>query len=168
MPHRPTLDPSLRDKAKSLYLSGITMEQVADSLQVSLATIKTWSHRYQWPKIRREVKPVLRNLLVQEQVKVSAGIQKGLEQEGRKLRETLSLDLQGTATRLASHWASPDSIREELERSQVVRQVTAVAAQIYGWDKESITSTVRIGAMSSLDEGAEGEMPVVDVGPTSD
>jgi len=165
MSYRPPIDAKKREQAKALFLSGITMEQVAEAVEVNLSTVKSWAHRYKWPTVKRQVRPLVQSMLVQEQTKVSAGIAAGLEAEGRKLRETLSKDLQGTATRLASHWASPDSIREELERSQVVRQVAAVASQIYGWDKESVTSTVRIGAMGQLDDQGEGENAVIEAGP---
>jgi len=163
MPHSTrAVDLKIREQAKAMFLAGASFPQVSESLGVAESTLKAWVYRFGWNKVKRSVQPLMQSLVVKEQTKVSAGIASGLEQEGRKLRETLSKDLQGTATRLASHWASPDSIREELERSQVVRQVTAVAAQIYGWDKESVTSTVRIGAMGSLDDQGEGENAVIE------
>lgn len=154
------LDVSLREKAKALFLQGASQAQIAESLGVRENTIKTWAHRYHWPSVKRSVKPILQTLVLTEQTRVSAGIQAGLEEQGRRLRETLSNDLHRTAGRLEDRWASPDSIREELERSQVVRQVAAVASQVYGWDRESVTSTVRVGAMGE-EESGEGEEVVV-------
>lgn len=156
------LDVSLREKAKALFLQGASQAQIAESLGVRENTIKTWAHRYHWPTVKRSVKPILQTLVLTEQTRVSAGIQAGLEEEGRQLRKSLSMDLQRTAGRLSGQWASPDSIREELERAQVVRQVAAVASQVYGWDRESITSTVRVGAMGEEEIG-EGEVPLVQV-----
>jgi transposase len=156
------LDLALRDKAKALFLAGASIPQTAESLGIAESTVRAWVYRYKWATVKRSVKPLVQSLVTSETTRVAAGIERGLEQEGRELRKKLSLDLQGTAKRLGEQWASPDSIREELERSQVVRQVAAVASTLYGWDKESITSTVRIGAMGSLDDQGEGENAVIE------
>ncbi len=44
----------------------------------------------------------------------------------------------------------------------MLQKAAAVASTVHGWDRESVTSTVRIGAMGQLDDQGEGENAVIE------
>jgi hypothetical protein len=90
----------------------------------------------------------------------ASGLADGMEQEGREIRKLLSKAVHRQVERVGQ--ADPETLRDEMDVATVLQKAAAVASTVHGWDRESVTSTVRIGAMGQLDDQGEGENAVIE------
>jgi hypothetical protein len=59
------IDPLKKERAKSLYASGLPASEVANDIEVSMHTITSWAERGQWSQLRRDINCQSENLLVE-------------------------------------------------------------------------------------------------------
>ena len=152
--------------ALALFLGGASVHQISEKLAIPLGSVKARAYRDRWVEVRNRAKPLAAEIRMTTTRAFLEGRNDGMEERGRKLRQNLSKAIHDQLERLPSY--APETLRDELDIGVVLKNASGVAATVHGWDRESVTSTVRVGAMGGLDEPGDGEMPVVDVGPTSD
>lgn len=138
------------EAAKDMYAKGETLQEISQKLGIPLGSlkVKAWRHKWDGMRVRTLTAVVTETKAFQRQGN------EGLEERGRKIRTTLSKAIERQAGRLADQ--PTECLRDELDLASAIGKAAAAASLIHGWDRESISTSVRIGAMGEVDaeEGA--------------
>ena len=148
------------EAAKALYLAGNSAPKVAELTGIPLGSVKAYAYRHRWDSIRQRALPKIIEARVTTTKAYASGLADGMEQEGREIRKLLSKAVHRQVERVGQ--ADPETLRDEMDVATVLQKAAAVASTVHGWDRESVTSTVRIGAMGQLDDQGEGENAVIE------
>lgn len=141
------------EHAKALFISGHSTGKVAEITGIPIGTVKAYAYRHRWDSIRAKAKVTLADTRITVTKAFLDGKAEGMEEEGRKVRKLLSKAVSRQVERIAD--ADPETLRDELDVATILQKAAGVASTTYGWDRESVSTSVRIGAMGEVD--AEGE-----------
>lgn len=133
------------EQAKVLYCAGHSTAKIGEMLGIPVGTVKAYAYRHRWDAVRQRAKPVLLEARITTTKAYASGREDGMEEEGRKVRRLLSRAVCRQMERMVE--TTPETLRDEMDVAAVLAKAAGVATTTYGWDRESITSTVRVGAM---------------------
>lgn len=146
------------EQAKAIFLAGHSVAKVSEMTGIPIGTVKAYAYRHRWDSIRAKTLPKILEARITTTKAYATGLHDGIEQEGRKVRTLLSKAVSRQVERIAD--ADPETLRDELDVATILQKAAGVASTTYGWDRESVSTSVRIGAMGEVDELGEG--PTVD------
>jgi len=127
-----------RIQAKAMFLSGLTIREIAASLGVNPNTVGSWTKRGNWGQIRAQMSAQM-NKVGSPLVTKHSFTDSSLAKRSALIRQSLSYEVEDQVESLRSTPCAPEQLGNTPAgegRATILKKITETAALIHGWDSE--------------------------------
>lgn len=170
------LSAGLKTAAKELYLQGVPVSQIADTLELKRPTVQKWSIRENWAELKAAVAAVVQKVVSPKVIALHA--------QGDKAKQLLADELDVALQTFAK--APPLTVHELLDnegrkaRIDGLKALADIGVIAHGWGKNDLagltgnqlrgfdTEVIDVDEVKAQEPDTEQPKQVLDVSPVSD